>query len=47
MEGKGGGSVNQKLGFRCWYGGRQGGVKFKQRVRFKMMALWQARGGEV
>ena len=39
-----GGSFNKESYFSSWHCGRQGGGKFKQRGRFKMMALWKARG---
>ena len=45
MEGKGGERLNKESYFSSWHCGRQGG-KFKQRVRFKMMALWKAGGGK-
>ena len=46
MEGKGG-SLNKESYFSSWHCGRQWGAKFKQRIRFKMMALCKARGGNL
>ena len=40
-----GGSLNKDAYFSSWHCGRQGRGQFKQRVRFKLIALWKARGG--
>ena len=44
---QGGESLNKESYFSSWHCGRQGGGQFKQRVRFKLIALWKARGGKV
>ena len=46
VEGEGGGNLNKDLDFRWSHGGRQRGGKCKYRLRFQMVAWWNANGGE-